>query len=718
MLKFFLLFIFSILPLVASEKIEIYASSIQNFGTTVEASEGVSVVYKGYFLSAQRALYNRKSGDLELFDNVRVNHGSDYKVLGKYARLNIAKKEKFFQPFHMLEKKSKVWMSAKEGEAKDEKIEITSGVLSGCNPLDPLWTIEFSSSDYNQDSKWMNLYNARLYISDIPIFYTPYFGYSLDTTRRTGLLMPSIGFSEAEGIYYEQPLYIAEQNWWDLELKPQVRTFRGKGIYETFRFVDGKNSHGEFTAGYFKENQDYFDKNNLQNDSHYGFNFNYDNNDFINQWFGTNFSGQSGVYIDINHMNDVDYINLSSSNSEDQATATQVLSRMNMFYNTENNYFGAYFKYYLDLTKASNATTSQKLPTFQYHYYLDTLLKDHLLYSLDIQSNNITREKNTKVLQTNINFPLTLQTSLFDEYLNIAYRANLYMQYSKFSGEEEVPVAGVVYQNGYYARNYHTLSASTQLVRAYDLVSHVIGLGVSYNRSGTDSKSGFYKDYIDANDSVKEGYEFYEISDIKDELQLDFTQYLYDSSANQILYHRLAQTLSYTDTEDRLGELENELDIKITDTFHFYNNMFYNYDQGLFSKVFNRASLVTPDVSVTLSHLYKDSFKEATLDVPRYTSYLTSSVTYNYNKHYSFSAIYNFDIETQEKKNMSVGFMYKKRCWDFGIRYSENNRPILTNTGESSSVYDKYIYLTLVLKPLMQSEQSSSFLMYKLPESK
>ena len=717
MRKLFILFILTFTIALADDKVEIYASSMQTQDNVVTIKNGVTVVYKNYFLTADRALYNRESGDLELFENVKVNEGTHYKVLGKYAKLNIAKKEKLFQPFYMLEKTSKVWLSADKGEAIQEEIEITRGVLSGCNPEDPLWTIEFSSSNYNTDSKWMNLYNARLYISDVPVIYTPYFGYSLDTTRRTGLLMPSFGFSEIEGIYYEQPLFIAEYDWWDLELKPQMRSSRGEGIYETFRFVDGKNSKGEFTSGYFKEKSEYFVENNLQNDSHYGFNFKYDNNDFIDQWLGTNLDGQSGLYIDINHMNDVDYINLSSNNTEDQATATQVLSRINMFYNTENHYLGAYFKYYQDLTQTTNDSTPQKLPTFQYHYYLDTFLKDHLIYSLDVQSNNIVREVDVNALQTDINLPVALQTALFDEYLNLSYRANLYMQHSKFSGEQENPVAGLKYRDGYYARNYHTLSASTQLTRAYEDVSHVVGMGLSYNRSGTDSKSGFYEDFADANESLQDEYQFYQVSDIQDELQLDFIQYLYDSSAKQILFHRMAQKLSYTETEDKLGELENELDYSITDEIHFYNNMFYNYDRGLFSKVFNQFSLKSSQFTVALSHLYKDSFEESTADVPRYTSYLTSSANYIYNKHYSLNAIYNYDLDTQEKKNMSIGFMYKKRCWDFGIRYSENNRPVLTNNGGASSVYDKYIYLTIVLKPLMQSSNASSFLTYKLPEN-
>jgi LPS-assembly protein len=720
MLKLTFLFLLIALPLFANEKVKIYASSLQTQENIVRANDGITVIYQDYVLTAKSAKYDKESGDLELYENIRVNKGSVYKILGKYAKLNIAKKKRLFQPFYMLEKESELWLSADEAKTEAQDIDISSGTLSGCDPMDPIWTLDFSSSDYNTESKWMNLYNARLYIGDIPVLYTPYFGYSLDTTRRTGLLMPQLGLSDNEGLYYEQPLYIAQQNWWDLELRPQIRTGRGEGLYQTFRFVDGENSHGEITAGYFKEHNSYFLENSLQNDSHYGFNIKYDNNNFINQWFGTDLGGQSGIYADINHMNDVDYINLSSNDTENQNTATQVLSRLNMFYNMDKHYIGAYFKYYQDLTQPDNDNTLQKLPTFQYHNYLDTLLEDHLLYSLDVQANNIQRGRNTSVMQTDINLPVTLRTSIFDEYLNLSYRANLYMQYSQFRGEGEEDnlenPLDVIYEDGYFARNYHTLSASSQLTRAYESLSHVIGLSLTYNKSGSNAKSGFYQDYIDANESLQEDYKFYQISNIEDELQIDFIQYLYNEKAQQILFHRLAQKISYTDNGDQFGELENELEYKITSYLSLYNNMFYNYDEGKFSKIFNSVVFNKYGLNLSISHLYKDSFKVPTTDLPRYTDYLTSSATYNYNKHYSYSAIYNYDIQAQQKKNLSVGFTYKKRCWDFGLRYSENRRPVLTNSGAADYIDDRYVYLTIVLKPLMQSNNASSFISYRLQD--
>jgi len=719
MLRTLFLLILLTLSLQAGDKVEIYASTMESKNGTVEASDGVTVVYQEYFLTASSAKYNRESGDLELFDNIIVNNKGKSKIIGSYAKINIAKKEKFFKPFYFLDKKSKVWISADEGEIKDKDIDITSGMMSGCNPKNPLWTMDFSSSDYNTESMWLTLYNTSFYLYDIPILYTPYFGYSLDTTRRTGLLKPAFGFSGLEGLYYEQALYVAEQNWWDLEISPQVRTKRGVGIYSNFRFQDSKVSYGEFKLGYFKEKDTYFKENYLLNDSHFGFNFKYDNPDVINQWLGTDLEGQSGLYVDINHMNDVDYINLASNKSINQSTATQVLSRVNMFYNTDKHYFGAYFKYYQDLTLASNKATPQKIPTLQYHNYLDTFIDDHLLYSLDIQSDNIQRERDKKVLQTDINIPVTLQTDLFDEFLNISYIANFYGQHSQFTGKEHDTTLNTKYDNGYTIKNYNKLSASTQVTKSFEELTHVIGLGVSYTQNGFESKNGFYADYkdfcsnpINANQPA---CEYYNITDVDDAAQIDFIQYLYDTKGTQILYHRLSQNISYNNAENRYGDLENELDYKITNSLSYYNNLFFNFDKGLFSKTINRVSYSDDSFNIALSYLYKDSFIPATSTITRYTSYVTSSINYMYSKHYKFSARYNYDIELSQKKTVEFGFLYQKRCWDFGITYAENNRPVLTTTGGSQSIYDKYIYFTIVLKPFMQSNSNSSAFAFRLP---
>lgn len=722
MFKLFSLFIFPLLffvELKAEEKIEIFATKIDTNVSVVTASDDIAVVYKGYYLTAGKAVYNKINGDLELFENVRANKEGIYKVLGNYAKLNIKDKEKSFQPFYMLADDYQVWLSAGKAEEKEAKINISTGVMSSCDPVDPIWKMEFSSSEYNLDDKWLSLYNASVYIHDIPIFYIPWIAYPMDKTRRTGLLKPSLGYSADEGLFYEQPLYLAEQDWWDLELKPQVRTARGQGLYSKFRFTDSRVSKGEINLGYFDENDEYVQKNKLAHTTHRGFNFKYNNSDFLNQWTGWNLEGQSGLYADIGYMNDVDYINLASNSVFDTATATQVLSRLNMFYNSDNDYFGAYFKYYQDLTKESNADTLQQMPTLHYHHYLETLLEDHFLYNIDVQSNNIQREVNKKVLQTDINIPVMLHMSLFDEYLDISLNSDFYVQHSAFSGEQSVQTTDE-YENGYIVKNNNRINLSSDLTKAYETFTHIISYGADYVFNGNESATGFYeynedfcKDPLNQNSAR---CEFYKITDIKRESQVYFSQFIYDSLGEEVLYHRLAQSVLYSGPET-FGELENELDYKITQNFSFYNNMFYSFAENKFSKIYNQASYDNHGFNIALSHLYRNTFLPETSEYTPYTSYATSSADYKYDKYYTYRVAYDYDLELEVTKRKEIGFIYSKRCWDFGIRYVQNNRPVLQNTasGGISNIPERYVYFTINLKPFMASNDNP-FFAYKLDD--
>jgi LPS-assembly protein len=717
MFKLFVYLVLFAAYAISSDKVEVYATTIDTKDNIIKAEGEVVVIYKDYYLSAQRAVYDRNSSELELFENIRATQGENIKLLGEYAKLNIANKERTFMPFYMFEDKSNVWLSGAKSYSKEPNVDIKSGITSGCDPNNPFWKMEFSSADYNTETMWLNLYNARIYIYDIPVFYTPYFGYSLDTTRRTGVLPPMVGYSDKEGFYYEQALFIAEQNWWDLELKPQIRTNRGSGLYSTFRFVDSKVSKGSLTAGYFKEKEEYFLENELANKKHYGFNFLYENSDVINQWFGTNFKGQSALYMDIVNMNDVDYINLSTNDTTENATTTQLLSKINLFYNMNDNYIGAYFKYYKDLNLDTNEETLQNLPALHYHRYIDTLLKDHFLYSLDVKSNNYYREVGKSAIQTDINIPLTLQTSLFDEFMHLSYGSNIYAQHTNFRGDVK-DLSIDEYNNGFFARHDHLITASSQLTRAFDEITHTIDFGAQYQLAGSEFEDGYYeeqKDYCSIKENRTEDIcEFYNISDVKENLQLYFSHYLYDISGKQVFYHRLSQNISYEDVEGGAEELENELDYQITDNINFYNNMFYNYDENDFSKNFNKISYVNSSFNLGLSHMYKNSFDIT--DPESEISYITSSLKYKYDKHYSYNFKLDYDLQRSEKKSFEVGFLYQKRCWDFGLTYLENNRPILNQYGESDSVYDRYIYVTIRLKPIMKPDGGLSGFMFRLPD--
>ncbi len=695
MRRFLLIVLIGLFTLLqAEDQVQIFATHMQSKEQIVEAEEDVLVLYQDYYLSAKRARYDRESGVIELFGDVTVMKGAVYHMIGKYVRFEIPKDRRRIEPFYLLEKESQVWMSCASAASEQDAIELSSGMLSGCDPNDPIWKLYFSSSDYNSTTKWLNLYNTRVVIGEVPVFYLPYFGYSLDTTRRTGLLLPSMGFSEREGFFYEQPIYIAEQNWWDLELNPQIRTSRGYGLYSMFRFVDTNLSSGSLYMGTFKEKTEYFNEYNLENTDHYGVNFKYTNQNPLRTWLGMESEGQSGIYADINWMNDIEYINLKNNDETLNATSSQIFSKANLFYNGDQNYFGTYFKYYLDLKQENNDETIQNLPILHYHRYLESWLEDHLFYTVDLTANNYYRKVGSTAQEIAGNIPLTLQGTFFDGYLDVSLGTQLYGKTIRFDDS-----AGS-YDSGRFGRSTNYFKVGTMLTRGYDALIHVAGLDVSFVKNGAESRSGYFEErqlwcelYPDSDECS-----YYNITDIEESTQIRFHQYLYDYNGSQVLYHQLTQSI---DGNDKLQDLENELEWQPWPAVTLYSDTIYNHDIGTIVKQSTTLSYNGERFDAGIGHLYEDKRRH---NRATDSSYLTMDFSYKPDDHYRYFARFAYDIEKSMKKKLQAGFLYSKRCWDFGIRYVELNRPVLQSGGVASSIYDKYIYVTIILKPMGGSE--------------
>ena len=695
------------------ENIEFYAKSMNSQGSKVIAEDEVFIVYQDSYMSADKAVYDKNSSELELIGHVVMLNGSDYQMMGEYVKINLKEKRRELSPFFMYSKKQQLWMSSQKTVACNNDFDIESGIVSGCNPDDPIWEIYFSSADYNNETEWVNLYNARFHIGGIPILYIPYFGYSLDTTRRSGLLRPSLGLSSPEGVFYEQPVYIVLGDSADVELKPQLRTSRGKGLYGTLRFVDSADSHGSLTMGYFAEDNVYFEEHHLQNDSHFGFDFEYENTKILQNWFGIDWEGQSGLYSDMHWMNDVDYINLANSDTIQNVTSNQVYSRVNLFYNNEDDYYGGYLKYYLDLDPQNvekRDATIQKIPTAQYHHYLDTFIDQHLYYSLNMNANNFTRQEGKTGGEIEVNVPISLQTSIFDEYLNLGYTANLHGRMIDFANNADGNISSPdIYEQGYYGSLNHVAAVSTSLTRGYEALSHTVGFRTSYTFFGSDKKNGYYENVESNCTSDNPLYpldcEFYTIGNPKENIHLEMSQYIIDNSGKEIIYHRLSQPINLSESNGAvkgLGEFENELRWNITDKISFYDNTFYSFERDEFAKTLNTIRYQDSMFNVGLSFLYENRAYRNQNDP--YSRYVTADISYRYDSHYKYFTKYAYDVEHKIKKYAEVGFLYSKRCWDFGLRYVENNRPVLLNGGITSSVYDKYVYFTIIMRPLGGSD--------------
>jgi LPS-assembly protein len=686
----------------SNDQVWMIGEQVDANGSIVHSTTYPTLIYQDQVVSAQTLTYDNNTSVVEAFGQVNAFKGGKYHTISEYSRLNLTKETRYLKPYYSIDANSSAWISAVDATGCQSRVDLSKGMVSGCNSNNPLWKIHFTSANYDTQSQWVNMYNALLYVKDVPVMYLPYFGYPTDNTRRSGLLIPTFGFSNGEGFYYQQPLYLAPKNWWDLELRPQIRTSRGEGVYGDFRFVDGANSKGSIRFGYFKEQEAYALAHNLAFKKHYGYNLDYRNSALLSQWFGINLSGESGLYVRTSRISDVDYLNLQHSDQIYNVTSNQVISRVNSYYNGEKNYFGLYAKYYQYLDQSSNARTIQTLPEIHYHRYLESLLGNHLLINGDATVTNFYRDEGKKGIQGDIVIPIALRTSLLNGYLDASYTANSSVRMLSLSGNDaNLSNAGQTFNNtnqGLYAQLSHVFKLSSTLVRPYSTFTHVMAPEVSYSSAGSHLYSGYYKEYSVGCTvgNTDPACDFYTLNPPRDTLAFALNNYIMQRN-KQVFSDRLSQNFYRDPTGNSASELQNEAQWQVTKSLSFYNQTAFNHMRGRITKEQNTVNYADGVLSASMSHYYTDTLLGG---MPTYASYLTANANYIYNDNYKFFSLVAYDYHANVLKREEVGFLYTTRCLDFGLKFVQNIRPIVTIDNASNSVNDRYVYVTIIFKPL------------------
>ncbi|MDR1614185.1 MAG: LPS-assembly protein LptD [Campylobacteraceae bacterium] len=637
---------------------------------TVFAEGGIVVYSERYLITADKAKYNTQTEDLELFGNVNLFRDSDDVARSDYLFINLKKDNGNFSDFFFFNQKSKLWVSCDNVSATSDMYLAKKAVVSSCNVENPDWKITFTSGKLNKENSFLHLYNALFYAGDLPLFYLPYFAFPTDDTRRTGLLRPEAGYEKDEGFFYKQPVYFAPHDSWDLEIDPQIRLERGHGFYGIFRFVDSPYSNGQITAGIFKEKEAYTALEDLKNRKHYGYGLSYDRSRLLSPLFGNN--TDDGLRIDINYLNDIDYLNLQENglNNFDRL----VTSRLNYFLRDENNYIGLYAKYFIDTDQSSNDYTLQEIPTFQYHKFSNSFLVNNLQYSIDAQYHNYYRKIGLEAQQFEFQLPATLYWQMFDDALRFSISENIYfmrVNYDNISGSDDY---------GQYFRNYHTLSAYTDLAKAYKNFFHKIYFGTEYIIPSFERQKG----YLDRD-------EFVPINTEEKQMAFKFKQYFYDSSGKKIFVHTMRQPYYFKNYDYKYAPLENRIDLDITSFLSFSNELQYSHKNSEITKSISYISYKNDVSDFYLSHTYNENEDN---------NYMSVSANSKIFKNSSIFGEIQYDIDGSFTKAWNIGFMQSKNCWDYRIIYKEDIAPKLTSSGKASSVDKRGIYLLFNLFPL------------------
>ncbi|MFV0481206.1 MAG: LPS-assembly protein LptD [Campylobacteraceae bacterium] len=656
------------------QDVELVAKSANKNGDMIEASGDVLVYSQTYLITADKANYNTTSGDLELFGNINILRGSEEMSRSEYAFLNMKEDLGDFSPFFLYNQSSGLWIRCGDASANPSYYITKDAVVSSCNVEDPDWKIGFTTGELNRESSFLHLYNSVFYIKDFPVFYLPYFAFPTDNTRRTGLLIPNFSYSKDEGFVYEQPIYIAPSQWWDLEIDPQIRTRRGGGLYSTLRFVDSQYSTGHISAGGFRDTSSYVTREDLRNNKHYGYEFFYDRSRIIGSGLEEN-GLEDGLRVDYKYLNDIDYYNLKNDgiNYYDR----MVTSRLNYYLRSEDHYIGVYSKYFIDTDSSNNDDTLQELPTMQYHKFLDSFLVNNIQYSVDAQYHNYYRKTGATAQQFELTAPITFYTSFFDEALRFSVSENIYLMRVNY---KDYMSSGISEDYGQYVRNYHKFSLYTDLAKPYENFFHKIYFGADYIVPSYEKKKG----YLDRSD-------FAQINTEEKQVAFTFKQYFYDTDGKKRVVHSVKQPYYFDRMDEKYGPIENKLKLFLTPNLSMSSEIEYSHKKGDIEKSISYINYENDKNNFAFSHNYN---KEED------NNFLSASYERKIFKNESVFASIDYDFDEKFTKGWSIGFKQARKCWDYTIMYRENVTPKLDSSGRASSVGKKGIFLMFNLYPI------------------
>ena len=671
--KFFLFMVLSVGSLWAvqaqktPQDVEVLAENVTKEGTLVHAVGNVVLYSPKYLITADEAYYDQESSDLELFGNITMLEGVNYASRSGHTKINLNTDKGVSDPLFFFDESSNVWIKCENAILNPDTYITQKSIVSSCNTQDPDWKIVFTTGEFDKENKWLHLYNPVFYANDIPVLYLPYFSFTTDKTRRTGLLKPEFGMGSSEGFFYMQPIYFAPDVNYDVEIRPQIRTSRGEGIHGTYRFVDSKYSNGEVTTGYFKEKTSYTEDENLKNSSHYGLHVMYDRSQLLSTKYD---NLEDGLWLDINYLNDIDYYNTMSNDTKSYDKLAT--SRLNYYVKQNQDYFGVYAKYYIDTSKVSNDTTLQELPTLHYHHFTSPLLLDNVLYSVDYKAKNYDRQEGVTAFQNEVDAPFTLYFSLLQDYVHASVSENIYASHIAYGNDNTED------NEGKYWRNYHKFSLYTELAKPYDNFYHTMYIGLDHIVPSKEDEDGYLADFIALNTLAKS-------------TSLTLKEFFYNGDGEKKISHKLRQ-FYYDDYDYKYGDLENDLKYHITEQVSLGHSLSYSNEYSKISR--NQISINYSDelYTTSLRYTYQDSvYKENTIykviedtSVDKDYSYVTFYADTRYFTHYNVFGSINYDVKADEFRSWAFGFKKTLKCWDYSIQYKDTTTPKLTSSSIDS----------------------------------
>ena len=219
-------------------------------------SGNVHLVQGGMQMNADELIVNRDSGEADAKGNVVFNH-PDIRIAGSAAsyQLETGQAQVEEASYRIIPMRARGDADHAEmlgeGQSRYRNISFTT-----CRPGNADWLLTAETLELDQVEGLGTASHAKLRFFDVPVMYSPTFTFPIDDRRRSGLLIPSVGYGENTGFDLSVPYYLNLAPDYDLTLTPRIMSKRGVMLGGEFRFLT-EMTEGTLAAEYLPNDSEY-----------------------------------------------------------------------------------------------------------------------------------------------------------------------------------------------------------------------------------------------------------------------------------------------------------------------------------------------------------------------------------------------------------------------------------------------------------------------------
>ncbi|MCK5002581.1 MAG: LPS assembly protein LptD [Gammaproteobacteria bacterium] len=284
-------------------KINISADQTRSDSQGTSTFQGNVVIEKHELrITADKAAYNQNTEDISIDGNVHVDT-TNMAIDADLGRLSKEKQSSFFEGVEFqISKDNMRGKAASISADKVGKTELKKSSITSCNLKDPDWRLDADNISLDHEEEYGSAEDVVLRFMEVPFLYVPYMEFPIGDRRRSGLLVPEIGYSSSRGTELTVPWYwnIAPNH--DAILAPHLMGHRGTQLDTQYRFLT-ENSHGQMDAAFLH-------KDKITDESRHQ----------IQYQQHTKFTRDLNMDIDIQDVSDTDYFNDFSNNLSTSST--------------------------------------------------------------------------------------------------------------------------------------------------------------------------------------------------------------------------------------------------------------------------------------------------------------------------------------------------------------------------------------------------------------